>query len=72
MHTGNIAADEQVRNGSGTEYFLDGGDAASITQPHIDDHQVWPASNCGSHRIGFGGLDHNPVAPSHDARSVHR
>src|SRR5271166_4174624 len=60
-NTGNIAADEHVRNGPGAEYFLDGGNAASIAQPHIDDHQVRPASYRGSHRIGFGGLDRTDV-----------
>jgi hypothetical protein len=38
-------------------YFLDRGDPAAIAQPHIDDHQIRPASRFGAHRIGLGGLD---------------
>jgi hypothetical protein len=50
-----------VRDESGAEYFLDGGDTASASQSLIDDHQVRPASGGGGHRIDLGGRDRTDI-----------
>ena len=36
---------------------VDGGDAASVAQLHVDDHQIRLASRRRGDRVGLGGLD---------------
>jgi hypothetical protein len=58
-----FAADEHVRDGPATEYFLHGGDAAAVAQSHIDDHQLRFAASGGRYGIGLGCLDGADVMP---------
>ena len=49
-----VPTDEHVRKRPRAQNFVDGRNAASPTQARIDDHQVWPGADGGTHGVGFG------------------